>query len=60
MMFLILNLSYNFIIIDYGKLILFLFKVMLTPFQSNSNISHIKFHLKFMFSGSNVPVILNK
>ena len=59
-MHLILNLSKNFIIIDFGKLILFVFKVVLTPFQSYSNISQIKFHFTFTFSGTNVPVILNK
>ena len=55
-MYLILNFSQNFSIIDFGKLILFPFKVMLTPFQSNSSISQIKFHFNLTFSETNVPV----
>ena len=58
--YLILNLSQNFIVTDFGIIILFLFKVMLTSFQSNSSISQIKFHFNFAFSGVKAPVILNK
>ena len=57
---LILNLSLNFILTDFGKLILLPFKVILTSFQSNSITPQIKFHFNFTFSGVNVPVILNK
>ena len=60
MIHLILNLSQNFIIIDFDKFILFPFNVMLSPLQSNSNISQTKFHFNFTFLGTNVPVILNK
>ena len=50
----------KFITIDFGKLNLFPFEVMLTPFQCNSIMFEIKFHFKFTFSGVNVLVILNK
>ena len=59
-MHLILNLSQNFIVTDFGKLILFPFRVTLTSFQSNSITSQIKFHFNFTFSEVSVPIILNK
>ena len=43
-MHLILNLSLNFIVTDFGKFCLFPFKVTLTSFLSISIISQIKFH----------------
>ena len=59
-MHLILNLSQNFYVTNCAKSILLPYKVMLTSFQSNSNIPQVKFHFKFTFSGANIPVILNK
>ena len=59
-MCLILNLSQSFIVTDFGKLILFLFKVTLPSFESNAITSQIKFYCSFIFSGVNVPIILNK
>ena len=54
-MWLILNLSLNFIVTDVGKFILFPFKVMLTSFQFNSVMSQSIFIFIFTFSGVNVP-----
>ena len=58
--FLALYLSLNGMIIEAGKLMSFPFKVTLTSFQSISNTSQIQFFLNFIFSGVNVPLILNK
>ena len=55
-----MNVSLNFIVTYFGKLILFPFKVMLTSFQSISIISQILFLCNLTFSEVNVPVILNK
>ena len=60
MSFLALNLSLNSMINDVGKLISFLFKVILTTFQSISSTSQIQFFLIFILSGVNFPLILNK
>ena len=59
-MHLILNLSLNCFVTDYGKLILFPFKVTLTSFQSNSVMSQIMFLFYFTFPGVNIPINLNK
>ena len=53
-----LNSSLNVIVTDFGKLILFPFKVTLTSSQSISIISQFYFFLTFV--EVNVPVILNK
>ena len=57
---LILNLSQNFIVTDFGKVILFPFKVTLTSFQSIAIISQDLFLFSLTFLDFNVPVILNK
>ena len=54
------NLSQNGIMTEVDKLTSFPFKVTLTSFQAISNASQIQFLLKFMHSGVNVPLILNK
>ena len=59
-MHLVLNLSQSFIVNRFGKLTFFPFKVTLPPFQSISIMSQIKFHFNFTFSGTNVPVIMNR
>ena len=55
-----LDLSQNFIVTDFGKLILCPFKVRLTSFQSISIISQILFLVNIIFSEVSSPVILNK
>ena len=57
---LVTNLLLNGITTEVHKLTSFPFKVTLTSFQSISNTSHIQFLLKFMRSGVNLPLILNK
>ena len=59
-MHLILNLSLNFTVTDFSKLILFPFKVMLTSYQSKSITCQSIFLFNLTFSGVKVPVILNK
>ena len=58
--FLAIYLTLNCKITGIGKLISFPFKVMLTSFQYISNTSKIQFFLSFIFSGVNLPLILNK
>ena len=48
------------IVTDFGKLILFPFKVTLTSLQSISIISQILFLFTLKFLEVNVPIILNK
>ena len=43
-----------------GKLILLLLKVTLTSFHSISRVSQTEFQFNLMFSGFNIPMILNK
>ena len=57
-MHLILNLSLNFMVTDFGWLILFPLKVMLTSFQSNSIMSQNIFLFYFTFLVINISIRL--